>query len=171
MVRKSGHNEKEIIQMKKIPMLLLLAAPYIFIMVCAKTGLKGSVLLMWVFLCALVYLPNMVYAFILPRLGYEGEKLLFWSLLLKLANIPVYGLVILLVLLLNIFILPMTPFLVLFDYSLLLPSSMYGVSGILSCHGKGKLSGKERIVHIIMQFMFCLDVASAVYCYVKVKKR
>ena len=156
--------------MKKIPMLLLLAAPYVFIAVCVKKGMGGYVLLAWAFLCVLIYLPNMVYAFILPRLGYEGEQLLFWSLLLKLANIPVYALVILLVLLLHICILPMAPFLVLFDYSLLLPSSMYGVSGILACSAKGKLSRKEMTVLLIMQLMFCLDVVSAVYCYFKVRK-
>ena len=64
----------------------------------------------------------------------------------------------------------MAPFLVLFDYSLLLPSSMYGVSGILACSAKGKLSRKEMTVLLIMQLMFCLDVVSAVYCYFKVRK-
>ena len=156
--------------MKKMPMMMLLAAPYIFIAVCAAKGLGGSAFITWAVLCVLVYLPNMVYAFLLPRFGYEGRQLLFWNLLLKIVNIPVYVLVILIVLMLHIFILPLAPFLVLIDYSLLLSSSMYGVSGIMECCAKGKLSKKEMLVNIIMQLLFCLDVASALYCYFKVRK-
>ncbi len=155
--------------MKKIPMLLLLAAPYLFLAVCAAKGLGGAVFLTWALLCALIFLPNIVYAFILPKLGYRGKQLLFWSLLLKLANIPVYALVILIVLLLHIFILPLVWFLILFDYSLLLPSSMYGVSGIVACCRDGNLSKDRAAANIIMQFIFCLDVVSAAYCYVKVR--
>ena len=73
--------------MKKIPMLLLLAAPYIFIAVCAAKELGGVAFLTWILLCVLIYLPNMIYAFILPGFGYDGKQLLFWSLLLKAVNI------------------------------------------------------------------------------------
>lgn len=155
--------------MKRIPMLLLLAAPYIFIAACAA---KGTIaFLTWILLCVLIYLPNMIYAFILPRMGYGGRQLLFWSLLLKVMNIPVFAMIIFFVLLFNIFVLPMAPFLILFDYTLLLPSSMYGVSGLIACCREGKLSKKALVINIIMQFTFCLDVFSAVYGYVKARKK
>lgn len=153
--------------MKKIPMLLMIAAPYVFIGICVEKGLGSEAFTMWKVLCVLVYLPNMIYAFILPKLHCDGKQLLFWSMLLKLFNIPVYILVILIVLLLHILILPLIPFLILFDYTLLLPSSMYGISGIVMSRAEGRMSKKAAVIHIIMQFMFCLDVFSAVYCYVK----
>lgn len=85
-------------------------------------------------------------------------------------NIPVFAMIIFFVLLFNIFVLPMAPFLILFDYTLLLPSSMYGVSGLIACCREGKLSKKALVINIIMQFTFCLDVFSAVYGYVKARK-
>lgn len=157
-------------KMKKIPMVIMMAAPYIFIGTCIGKGLGSEAFTMWKVLCVLVYLPNMVYAFILPKLHYGGKQLLFWSMILKLFNIPVYVLVILIVLLLHILILPLAPFLVLFDYTLLLPSSMYGISGIMASCAKGRMSKKAAVIHIIMQFMFCLDVLSAVYCYFKMRQ-
>lgn len=156
--------------MKRIPMLLMMAAPYIFIGTCIQKGLGSEAFTVWKILCVLIYLPNMIYAFILPKLYCGGRQLLFWGMILKLFNIPVYVLVILIVLMLHILILPLIPFLILFDYMLLLPSSMYGISGIIVSRAEGRMSKKETAVHIIMQFMFCLDVVSAVSCYFKMRK-
>lgn len=156
--------------MKKIPMLLLLAAPYIFLRICVVKGLVGEVFYIWIGMCVLIYLPNMIYAFVLPRLNYSGRQLLFWNMFLKLLNIPVYLLIAFIVMLLHIFIIPMIPFLALFDYTLLLPSTMYGISGIWACYKKGGFSKTAMIVNIILQFLFCLDVFSAVYCYVRARK-
>ena len=65
---------------------------------------------------------------------------------------------------------PLLPFLVLFDYSLLLPSSMYGISGIWQNYRKGNFSLAETAVNIILHFFFCADVFSAIYCYVRGRK-
>ena len=59
----------------------------------------------------------------------------------------------------------MLPFLALIDYSVLLPSTMYGVSGLLQARKARRVSTKALVVNGIMQFMFCLDVCSAVYLY------
>lgn len=156
--------------MKKIPIILLLITPYVFVGICLSKGLGTVIPVIWLVLWLLILLPNMVYAFILPKLKYTGEQLLFWNMLLKLCNIPIYLMVFFVVLLLHVLILPLIPIFILFDYSLLLPSTMYGISGIICCYKDGKLTIKEVIVHIILQLMFYFDVFSAVYCYIRARK-
>lgn len=158
--------------MKKLPMLLLLAAPYLLIGCSFLSAKSDSAVFFCVglILFAAILLFNMAYAFALPRLGYEERRLLFWNMLLKLCNIPVYLLVFLSVLLMHVLILPLIPLLVLFDYFLLLPSTMYGISGMLRCRRNGALSRKALAVNVLAQFVFCLDVFSAVYCYRRTRK-
>jgi len=140
--------------------------PYILIASIIADSVSSIIL----FLFATILLLNMVYAFILPRLGFDGKQILFWNMLLKLCNIPVFLLVFLIVLLTHVLILPLLPFLLLFDYFLLLSTTMYGISGLRSCYKSGNISLTTLIVHTIAQFLFCVDVFSAVYCYMKVHK-
>lgn len=158
--------------MKRLPMLLLVAAPYVFIALvrmCFLNDTANYIPLIWAALFILVMLPNMIYAFILPRFNYNGQQILFWGMLLKLLNIPVYCAGVMLVLLLNVFVIPLLPFLLLFNYILLISTSMYCISGILKCRREGKLSKTEGIINIILQLLFCTDVFSAAYCYIKAK--
>ena len=141
-------------------MLLLLIAPY---------GFLGSCLLQTTEDTGGSLLP--VYAFLLPRLGFDGRRILFWNLLLKLCNIPVYLFVFAVALVTNVLIIPMLPFLFLFDYALLLASTMYGISGLLCCCREGKVSRKTLVIHSVAQCFFCVDVFSAVYCYIKTRNR
>lgn len=158
--------------MKKMPMMLLLIAPYALIVSCfleqpiITDGISGVGFVLF----AAVLLLNMIYAFMLPHLGFEGKQILFWNMLLKLCNIPVFLLVFLIVLLTHVLILPLIPLLFLFDYFLLLPSTMYGISGMLSCYRSRNLSLTTLIVNAVAQFIFCVDVLSAVYCYMKVRR-
>lgn len=62
------------------------------------------------------------------------------------------------------------PFLALFDYSLLLSSSMYGISGLSYVSNRGSLSKKQVIICGICQFIFVLDVLSAIYLFGKSRK-
>ena len=133
-------------------------------------GLTKDVFLLWPILWLVICLPNMIYAFLLPRLGTTPRQLLFWNMVLKLCNIPVFAGVFLVALLLNIMVIPLLPFLMLFDYSLLLPSSMYGISGIWQNYQKGKFSAVETAVNIILHFFFCADVFSSIYCYLRGRK-
>lgn len=70
--------------MKKIPTILLMLAPYAFIAVFLNFGLTKYVFLLWPILWLVICLPNMVYAFLLPRLGTTPRQLLFWNMVLKL---------------------------------------------------------------------------------------
>lgn len=159
---------------KRIPMLLLLAAPYAILgsAALAFTGRRAWLaLLAWGVAFLLVFLPNMVYAFMLPRMGYTQRQLLFWNMFLKLCNIPFYVLVFLMGMMMSVFVIPLLPILILVDYTVLLPSTMYGVSGLLKARKARRISKKALIVNGIMQFMFCLDVCSSVYLYVSSRRR
>jgi len=156
--------------MKKIPMLLLLIAPYafgIFMMysVGNNTNLRAGIILY-----LLVLLLNMVYALILPRFGFDGEQLLFWSMLLKLCNIPIYLFIFAIVLLTHVLSITLIPIFFVFDYSLLLSSSAYGISGVLNSYKSKKVSLLTLIANIFAQLIFCIDVFSSIYCYTKVRK-
>ena len=130
--------------MKKVPMIILLLAPYVFLLICigicmAEKGFTADAIEMigWTFLgmFLLILFPNMIYAFILKRFGYGHRKLFFWNMLI--------------------------PFLVIFDYLLLLPSTMYGVSGLRSLSKTGKASKAGIVINGICQFLFVFDVISA----------
>lgn len=150
---------------REIPMLLMLIAPYAVLAV-AFIGDFSWVPIVWIAVVLTVYLPNMAYAFALPSLGYGARRLLFWNMLLKLCHIPVYCAVFFVGLMMGVFVIPILPFVVLFDYLLLLTSTMYGISGMRMARRAHRLSAGVWILNIAMQFMFCLDVFSAVYLYV-----
>ena len=93
-------------------------------------------------------------------------------MLIKLCNIPIY----VLVFAVGVFAVSMIlgimliPFLVIFDYFLLLPSTMYGISGLRSLSKKGKSSEAEIVINGICQCLFVFDVISAVYLYIRFRK-
>ena len=139
--------------MKKVPMIILLLAPYVFLLICigicmAEKGFTADAIEMigWTFLgmFLLILFPNMIYAFILKRFGYGHRKLFFWNMLI--------------------------PFLVIFDYLLLLPSTMYGVSVLRSLSKTGKASKAGIMINGICQFLFVFDVISAAYLYIRFRK-
>lgn len=162
-------------------MIILLLAPYVFLLICigicvAEHGFTADALEMigWTFLgmFLLILFPNMVYAFILKRCGFEYHKLFFWSMLIKLCNIPIYVLVFAVgVFAVSVILgIMLIPFLVIFDYLLLLPSTMYGISGLRSLSKTGKTSKAEIVINGICQFLFVFDVISAVYLYIRFRK-
>lgn len=155
---------------KRLPMILLLLEPHIlfatFNWVCTTETVSASGVCLIFFILILLF--NMIYAFLLPRLGFEGQKILFWNMLLKLCNIPIFLVIFLVGMLTHFLILPLIPFFILFDYFLLLSSTMFGISGLLSCYKSQQLSYRTLVVNIVAQFFFCVDVISAVYCYIKV---
>lgn len=161
------------------PMMLLLFMPYLFVVIFGGMlflyGLSnmvlGIALGMYGIICLIIFLPNMIYAFILPKKGYTAKQILFWDMVLKICNIPIY-----ITVFLNGLLLAITPMgfllifiLVIFDYILLLPSTMYGISGLIQARKKDFISKQKFIVHVIFHFMFCLDVISAVISYCSVR--
>lgn len=155
--------------MKKLPMLLLLTAPYL---------LLGS--LFWrdpvafvpvgIVYFAVSLLISMVYPFSMPRLGFSVRQMLLWSMVLKLSAIPFYVLVFLTALLLNVMIIPALPLVIFSEYLLVLASGMYGIRGLLRAYRRGSISKRFLAVHMAAHLIFCTDVVSAVYCYLKLRK-
>ena len=111
------------------------------------------------------------YAFYLAKTDCSGHRIVFWCMVLKLCNVPVFLLIFLVAAGFFVMMLPLIPFLVLFDYFLLLSTSMYGISGLLKCGKEGRLSGKAVAMNIVLQFVFCADVLSAVYCCFKTREK
>ena len=161
--------------MKKLSTILLLLFLCVFIAVFWNFGLMKDAFPLWSILWLVICLPNVVCAFLLPRLGVTPKRMLFLNMVIKLCNIPLFvgGIV-------GAFLLTQSPdmmivvmlisYFVLFDYSLLLPFSMYGISGIWENYQKGKFSAVETAINIILHAFFCIDVFSPIYCYVRGRK-
>jgi thiamine transporter ThiT len=125
----------------------------------------------------------MIYAFVLAKNREKSTVLLFWDMLLKLCNIPIYLLIFFigtfigassgLVVTILPFSLAIVFILMIFDYLLLLPSSMYGVSGLIQARREGHITTVALVVNCILHFLFCLDVISAIimFCVVRLKSK
>lgn len=163
--------------MKKIPMFLLTLLPYgivtAFWLLLKLSNEQdtsfNTPLVMLIMLVAFCFfaMPLALYAFVLPLLKHPGRKILFWNMFLKLWNIPIFVVVFILGVGLSIWVFFLLPLLAAFDYALLLSSTTYGISGLLCMAKDGKFSKPMVVLNIILQFIFCLDVFSAIYCYVK----
>lgn len=120
----------------------------------------------------IIFIANMFYPFVAAKWT-SGRELLFWDMIIKLCYIPIYVLVFVMGAVLMIvpkgliFVL----FLMIFDYLLLLPSTMYGVSGLMKASKEGKISRGIAVIGIILHFFFCTDVICAAVMYFIVKGR
>lgn len=67
----------------------------------------------------------------------------------------------------------MTVAIVILNYVLLLSTSMYGVSGLLKAIREKKITKITAVINIILHFLFCVDVISAItmFCVVKAKEK
>ncbi len=155
--------------MKRAPMIMMLVAPYLLLGLYMTEHLKALSVTLIIF--GIVMLFGALYAFFLPQKGCGSSEILFWCMLLKICNIPVFLLVFIVSVGLFVVVIPLIPMLFIFDYFLLFVTSMYGVSGLLKCGKEKCLSPKVISIHMFLQFIFCVDVISAVYCYMKVRKQ
>ena len=158
--------------MKKLPMILLLTAPYVLLLgffgsVSADSDGPALAGLSFFLVCLLC---GMVYAFAMPRLGFTARQILFWNMVLKLGFIPFYVFILLIVLVTNVMLIPALPFILFVEYLLLLSSGMYGISGLKCAYTNGRVSKIFLVVNIAAHLCFCMDVVSAVFCYRKLKK-
>lgn len=156
--------------MKSVPMWLLAAAPYGLLGAVLCAGENNTILRLSLVLYTAVLAGNVACALVLPRRGYAPEKLLLCSAALKLCHVPAYLIACVGVLLTGVLSLPLLPLLLLWGYTLLLTTSLYGLGGLLGCHRAGKLPTKALAVGGIALFFFCFDVVSAVECYRRMRK-
>lgn len=154
--------------MKKLPMIIVLIAPYFLFGMYMTENSQLLSIAMIAFGIIMVF--GAVYAFFLPRMGFSGKQILFWSMLLKICNIPIFLFVFAIGLFLFVVIIPLIPLLFLFDLFLMLSTSMYGINGIIQCGKERCLSQKVVIVNVVLHFIFCADVISSIYCYIRSRK-
>lgn len=167
---------------KRIPTILLLISPYLLILIegiynkyyynLTEFPLKIIILIYFIFIAA-IFIPNMAYAFVLAKHGESSTSLLFWDMILKLCNIPIY-----VVIFIYGFIMAIVPpgivitlLLVIFDYILLLPSSMYGISGLIKANGEGKITTSAAVISIVLHFFFVTDVICAIIMFCTLKEK
>ena len=157
--------------------MLLLISPYVYVLYfyfsAQSSGVLTRLLLVYFGFVVTVFIPNIIYAFILAKHKEKSTVMLFWDMLLKLCNIPIYLLIYFFGTLVALFPLgfALVFFLMIFDYLLLLPSSMYGVSGLIQARREGKITTVTAVVNCILHFFFCMDVISAIvmFCVVNSK--
>ena len=154
--------------MKNVPMIMMLTAPYLLLGLYLSETTAALPAGLVLFAAAMLF--GALYAFFLPRTGCSGAQILFWCMLMKLCYIPVFLLIFIAALGLFVVIIPLIPMLFLFDCFLLLSTSMYGVSGLLTCGKEKRLPAKTVTLNIILQFFFCADVLSSIYCYIRSRK-
>ena len=161
--------------MKKVPMILLLIAPYAIVFLCDQTNLDITIGLC---VYGALLLFNMVYAFLLPRLGFKVKQLLFWNLLLKLCHIPLILLILVFTLVMMLTggegirdeAFSMVLIALLLCYLIQVSSAMFGISGFRWCRKYGTLSNAGMIASSIAQFIPCIDVIGSILCYIMFRK-
>lgn len=162
--------------MKKLPMILLLFAPYVILFVCSVTYVDFSIGL-YIYGSLLIF--NMIYAFLLPRIGFNGKRILLWNLVLKLCHIPLIVLILLVVLMTSMIggegirdeVFSIAMIALLACYILQLSSAVFGFSGLLRCHKQGTLSKLTVAAGMLAQLIPCVDVIGSIICYLMVRNK
>ncbi len=170
---------------KHILPLLLLLMPFAYFAVSIyiaqnQTGGTGSLLpflLIWIFLFLVFFVSGVAFVSIKVIRKEKSGFFLLWNMVLKLCHIPIYILIFLFAM---IFVVSsggigivLVPIFMVFDYMLLIVTSIYGIGGIVQAKREGFLSTGAAAALGILSFFFCADVICSIvaFCNVKVKQR
>ena len=161
--------------MKKLPMILLLIAPYAIYFLCDYTNMDFAIGLC---IYGVILVLNMVYAFLIPKLEFSGKQLLFWNLLIKLCHIPLVVIILLVVLMTSLIsgeaMRDAVPSMILIAfagcYVLQLSSAMFGISGFLWLYRNDRLTRKDVAICTAAQLIPIADVLGSVVCYFMFRK-
>jgi len=153
--------------MKKIPMILLLLAPYAIVSIYYMASLDMTI---GIYLYGFLIIFNFVYAFLLPKLGFSSKQILSWNLALKLSNIPVILLILLVTLIVmmvggknlaneafNIVLVAIG-----ICYILQLSSSMFGISGYICYYKEKRIETSQLLILSILQFIPIVALFSSI---------
>lgn len=102
---------------------------------------------------------------------WDSEQICFCNMVVKAAQIPAYGLIFVLGLLSfsTLFTMGLSVFLLLFDLLSILLTGLIGVAGAARCRADGTISKRLAIWSGLLQFIFCIDVISAVVLFIRAK--
>lgn len=161
---------------KRIIPILMIMYPYLWLLLVVfmpRSDGNGEIYRIFYWSIVIVFIANIIYPFIMIKNRERSSVILFWDILPKLLNIPIY---IMFFFIATVFMILPLGFMIaltiaVFDYIILIPSSMYGVIGLIQAKREGKISKTSMIINIIFHFCFCLDVISAVVMYIKLRKK
>ena len=120
--------------------------------------------------CHFIYMHACIYA-VLPCKG-VGSKTDIFNMLIKLVQIPAYLAIFVLGVLffLTIFTYAFSVFFVLFDCITIFLTGFVGLTANLRVYKERKCSGSFAALNSVCQFVFCIDVISAVVVYICSRK-
>ena len=164
---------------KRILPILLLLLPYLylgaFFLIPQGSNINSHLLLMallWILFFVVLLISSIIFIVAGVLHKQKCEFYLFWNMLVKLCYIPIYLGVFFVGTLIFMVGFIFIPFLIVFDYMLLLLTTIYGVGGIVQARREGKLSKTAAVVLGLFHFFFCTDVVCSVvaFCMAKSKK-
>ena len=65
---------------------------------------------------------------------------------------------------------PVTMILIIIDGLTIFLSGLIGLGGVIRAFSDKKITLKKAIIHCILQFVFCVDIISAIIIYKEIKK-
>lgn len=104
----------------------------------------------------------------LTRRGWDARKMALSGMVVKLVQIPAYITWFVLGIAMFLFMGPLLSFLM--DTMTIILSGLVGLAAVLRCKREGILTGKQALLHGVLQFIFCADVVSAIILYRKTKE-
>lgn len=171
--------------MKKLILLLPCAIfPYslLFALYCIFTGFlmeslfdnNAFVLVIYLFVLFIIaIICNMIFLTLSLLKKWDSNIISFANMIIKLIQIPAYILIFILgiIFTLTLFTLPFSVFFIIFDYSAIFLTGLIGVAAIVRCHTDGKTSETFSVISAFLQFIFCIDVISAIIVFIKSKSK
>lgn len=147
---------------KWVPVLLVAVFPYSPLCLMAWDGDFRTIQLFW-----LVGLAGAA-ALLFLRKNWSVRELALTNMLVKLIQIPAYLFWFGMGVLLFLFMGPVLAFVI--DVMAIILTGLVGLAAVLRCRKEGFLTGGQAVLYGITQFLFCVDVVSAIILYVKTKE-
>lgn len=134
---------------------------------------SGLILIAAFFLCCIIVaLLSIVYTILSLYKEWDPLPIAKLAMIVKLIQLPAYIMIFIVgaFLVFTIFTIFFSIGLFLFDCLSLFITGILVISAVVNSEKKGIFKAKQVIWVIIMQFIFCLDVISAIIFYIKLKK-
>ena len=166
---------------KSLPYILMIW-PYLFMVITPfsdQEELANALLLGYCCFTLVVYGAN-IWNAITYRYDDALKKLAFWDMLIKLVHIPFYifvfimGVASLFAMVVPALIL-VSPFIIIclmvIDFLLMLTSSTYGICASVRLMKSDNIPKFAMILNIVLHVFFCVDIVSAIYLFIKSRKK
>lgn len=131
------------------------------------TVLLGALLVTLIVIYGISFLVSLIVSGYNLVSGRNPEAILRITMIIKLIHIPAYIAIFVVGLasLITIFTAGISIVLWLLDVFTIIISGTIGLSGIIRALREHRLTGKEALIHGLLQFVFCADVISSIIAY------